>query len=497
MSHRRHAGRVLASIVLLAAVAVTAGPAGAAPKTITEFAIKSPANQPGDMTVGTDGNIWFVDQGTNKIGHITKTGAINGFLIPTAKSNPIGITTGSDGAVWFTEAAAHRIGRVTGGPTFKQFLLPANTSPRGITAGPDGNLYFVEFLTHSVHKINPTTHALSLVANLPAGSGPTRITSGPDGNLWVSETNLNKVARVTPAGVVRQVTLLTNSKPSRITGGPDGNIWVTEPGRNHIAKITTAATPVVSQVTVPGGPTGIASDGTNLYVTSNTGNTIDRVTTAGVVKTFAIKTAKSGPTGVVMGADGNAWFSENAGNKIGRLSSASGHSSYVIVNDHGFLPASQGIPLSTGTQNTSTTVRWVFQTGKSHSVTDSSGMGLFDSGPMGPGAGFPFQFTMAGRFAYRSTVVGDTMHGTIVVTPRAAKSGSDIIVTVATSHPGGFTSDVFVKAPGSGAFVSAGNTSGNTLTYTPSAGTGTYRFQVRAVNGANTSGFSPTVSVAF
>lgn len=500
MSHRRHAGRALASIVLLAVAAVaSAGPAGAATRSITEFSIKSANNQPGDMTVGTDGNIWFVDQFTNKIGHITKAGAINGFLVPTAKSNPIGITTGSDGAVWFTEAAGNKIGRVTGGPTFSQFNLGAGKSPRGITAGPDGDLYFVEFTPHTVNKINPTTHAISLVATLPAGSGPTRITSGPDGNLWVSETSLNKVARVTPGGVVSQVNLLGAAAPSRITSGNDGNVWVAEPGTNRVSSLTTAVTPVRTDFSVPGKPTGIASapDG-NLYVTEQSGNNIARVSTAGVVKAFAVPTKGSTPGGIVSGADGNVWFSENHGNKIGRLAAAQGHSSWVTVSDGRFFPKTQGIALATGTAKKPTTLRWLNAGGKSHNVTDSSGMSLFGSTTLTPGMNFSFTFTTAGRFNYDSTFGTDTQTGVITVTPKAVVNGSNIDVTVATSYPAGVTTNVLVKLPGASGFTTAQNgVSTNTFAYTPVNGHGTYRFQVQTASGGNTSGVSPTISVVF
>jgi streptogramin lyase len=502
MSHRRHAGRVLASIGLLAvAVAATAGPAGAATRTIHEFAIKSAGNQPGDMTLGIDGNIYFVDSATNKIGHITKGGLIGGILIPTAKSNPIGIATGSDGAIWFTEAAASKIGRLASGK-ITQIVLPKGVSPRGITPGPDGNLYFVEAATHTVHKLTIATHKVSPFVTLPAGSSPTRITSGPDGALWVSETGSNRVARVTMGKAITQVALTGAAAPSRITSGNDGNVWVADPGTNRVTRITTAPTPVKTNFPVGGHPTGIASapDG-NLYVTEQTGNNLARVTTAGVVSTFPVPTPGSKPAGVVAGADGNVWLSESHGNKIGVFPAAQGHSSWVTMYDGRFVPATQGIALVTGAAKKATTVRWLNDGGKSHNITDSSGMGLFGStGPLTPGMNYSFMFTTAGRFNYSSTVGSDTQHGQITVTPQGAVNGANIDITVATSYPAGVTTDVQVKAPGAGTFSPApGGTGVNTNTYTfnPGGVPGAYRFQVRTTSGGNSSGWSPTITVTF
>lgn len=506
MSHRRHAGRALASIALLAVAAVaSAGPAGAAAKTITEFQIKSPGNHPGDMVVGADNNVWFVDQTGNKIGHITHAGVIAGTLIKTPASNAVGIAEGSDGAIWFTEAAGNKIGRLAGGTMTEKSLGATKVSPRGITAGPDGNLYFTEFTPHTVNKINPTTKTVSPVATLPAGSGPTRITSGPDGNLWVTETNSHSVARVTPGGVVTQVALPASSAPSHIAAGPDGMIWVTEPGTNHVAIIdpSNIGNPPV-QVSVPGHPTGITpgGDGLTMWVTQQSSSAVARITIAGnVVKSFPTPTAASAPGGIVTGGDGNVWFSENASDKIGRVSTVAGHSSYVIVQDGRFSPNSQGVPVSSGSTHKSTTVRWLFQGGKAHSVTDSSGMNLFDSGSQGPGSDFTHLFTTAGRFAYGSTVGGDTQTGVINVTPSGVKNGSNIDVTVATAFPAGVTVNIQVKVPGGSGFVAApggtGFNGGNVFTYTPSNGAGNYRFQVQTAANGHVSGFSPTITVAF
>ena len=158
MSHRRLVGRGLASIGLLVVVAVAAAPASAVTKVVTEFKIKTAANQPGDMAVGANGNVWFVDANTSKVAQISKTGGITGYLTHTANSKPTGITLGPDGAMWFTESAVNKIGRINAGPPAADFPLPAGTSPRGITTGTDGDLYFTEYTTHAVAKMDPTTH---------------------------------------------------------------------------------------------------------------------------------------------------------------------------------------------------------------------------------------------------------------------------------------------------------------------------------------------------
>jgi virginiamycin B lyase len=508
MSHRRRAGRALAGIGLLAVAAVaSAGPAGAATHAISQFTIKSPNNQPGDMTIGNDGNVWFVDQATSKIARVTRAGGIAGFLAAKA-SHPVGITTGSDGAVWFTETAVNKVARTVSGSTITQIALPttgvnAVKSPRGITAGPDGNLYVVGFSTNDVARINVgTPHTVTKIASLGAGKGPVRITTGSDGNLWVTETTSHQVARVTPGGAVTQFTLPAKSAPSRIVSGPDGNLWVTEPGTSRVAVITTSGT--ISQIGIAGKPTGITSGADNfMWATLQTGtggNAIARIPLVAprTVKKFTVPTAKSLPSGITVGDDGNIWFSETAGNKIGRLADAPGHTSFVAVNDHGYAPASQGIALQTGKNHTPTKVEWLFRGAKNHSVVDSTGTNLFSSGSIAPGANFSTTFGSAGTFTYHSTVGGDTMTGTIKVTPSAVLSNGNIVVSVGNSAMGGgVTCDVQVETPGGSAFTIVGNNVGTqTFTYNPGAH-GVYKFQVRTNNGGGTSGWSPSARVTF
>ena len=72
------------------------------------------------------------------------------------------------------------------------------------------------------------------------------------------------------------------------------------------------------------GPSGITSgpDG-NLWFTESTGNRIGRITTGGVVTEFSAGLSdESSPEGIAMGPDGNLWFGDQSGNRIGRITTA-------------------------------------------------------------------------------------------------------------------------------------------------------------------------------
>ena len=77
-------------------------------------------------------------------------------------------------------------------------------------------------------------------------------------------------------------------------------------------------------ITAGGHPYGIVSgpDG-NLWFTENAGNRVGRITPSGVISEFSTGiSAGAALTGIALGADGNLWFTENSGNRIGRITPA-------------------------------------------------------------------------------------------------------------------------------------------------------------------------------
>ncbi len=74
-------------------------------------------------------------------------------------------------------------------------------------------------------------------------------------------------------------------------------------------------------ITPNSGPDGIAAgpDG-NLWFTENAGGRIGRITPSGTITEFSAGiTPNSAPDGITAGPDGNLWFTENFGGRIGRI----------------------------------------------------------------------------------------------------------------------------------------------------------------------------------
>src|ERR1700678_2083052 len=99
------------------AVGVALGwPAAAGAQAVTEFAIPTtPSSFPLGIVKGpvADGNLWFVEQYSNKIAKMSTTGTITEFLIPTVDSGACCIVLGSDNNLWFTESSGNNIAKIT------------------------------------------------------------------------------------------------------------------------------------------------------------------------------------------------------------------------------------------------------------------------------------------------------------------------------------------------------------------------------------------------
>jgi streptogramin lyase len=72
----------------------------------------------------------------------------------------------------------------------------------------------------------------------------------------------------------------------------------------------------------------------NLWFTEQLGDKVGRITPSGVVTEFPVPTAGASPWQIVTGPDGNLWFTERSGNKIGRITPAGAVTEFTIPDDN-------------------------------------------------------------------------------------------------------------------------------------------------------------------
>jgi virginiamycin B lyase len=86
----------------------------------------------------------------------------------------------------------------------------------------------------------------------------------------------------------------------------------------------TVPTPASLPALITAGPDGA------LWFTENQGNKIGRVTTGGSITEFSVPTPASDPNGITLGPDGALWFAEFGGNKIGRITTGGSISEFSV-----------------------------------------------------------------------------------------------------------------------------------------------------------------------
>jgi len=81
----------------------------------------------------SDGNLWFAETGgANALGRITPAGSIAEYQIRRTTPRPQGICLGPDGNIYFTELSTNKVGRISnlmGGGTVKPGLTMTGPPP--------------------------------------------------------------------------------------------------------------------------------------------------------------------------------------------------------------------------------------------------------------------------------------------------------------------------------------------------------------------------------
>jgi hypothetical protein len=277
-------------------------------KDLTSTATWASSTQTFATITATGGLATAVAAGTTTI--TATSGTVSGttqLTVTTAVVTPVVVRTistfaGSSGAQGLTDGTGNAA----------QF-----DTPIGITS--DGtNLYVADSANSVIRKIVIATAEVTTMAITPALSKPTAITT--DGvNLYVTDTNsIFKVVILT--GVSTQVApLATFNAPEGITISGT-SLYVANTGNNNILKIdpTSGTVTIIAGSGTVGsadntngllatfsGPTGITSDGTNLYVTDTANSTIRKIVIPTVVGSSGAVTTIAGSVDLGPGtADG-------------------------------------------------------------------------------------------------------------------------------------------------------------------------------------------------
>jgi streptogramin lyase len=320
------------AIALAGALTALALPAtgSAATGQVTEFPVPSAGGQPFGISAGPDGNVWFTEGGTQKVGRITPSGTVTDYPV-TGGVQPRDITVGPDNNLWMTDQGANKVFKIVpdanpaNPPTITAGTAPLAT-PRGI-ASINGELWIAN-AGGTVQRVK-TDGTADGPAIPTTGTNLQFSTKGSDGSFWSTDFNGGLIKVTTGATpTATAVDIGANKGPLGITSGPDGKVYFSEagaaPAGERIGRIGTDGTGLQETANLSGGasdPEGLAfgRDG-NLYNAIFNGSQIGQITLAlGLTQFKNGITAASGPRTIARGPDGNMWFTEETANKIGRF----------------------------------------------------------------------------------------------------------------------------------------------------------------------------------
>lgn len=239
--------------------------------------------------------------------------------------------------------------------------------PVGMAVDSSGNVFVADNGNHKIRKITPTGTVTTFAGSGTAGAAdgaaslaqfknPSGLAIDAVGNVYVTENS--KVRKITPAGVVSTLAgngTLGNTNgtganarfhsPTGVAVSKEGIVYIVDRGNNNIRKIEGAG--VVTTLAGSGAegsadgagvnasfnyPQGITVDSNGaIYVADTRNNKIRRITSAGVVSTFAgtgiqgsvdgISTVSTfnNPYSLTVSVDGNLYVADTSNNKVRKI----------------------------------------------------------------------------------------------------------------------------------------------------------------------------------
>jgi len=321
----------MSRILLFAFFSVSAASVRAAYQ-FTSVADAASFNNPYGLAVDGNGNLYVADT----FNHIVEKIAPNG---------DVSILAGVLGAPGF----------VNGSGNTAKF-----SSPRGVAVDTSGNVFVADSGNSAIRKITPNGDVTTYASGFTA-PGPWGVCLDHQGNVLVADTYSHTIKKVTATGTVSvlagtegisgtQDGAAINARFNRPTGlaiDSNGNIYVADTANHAIRKLTLygLVTTLAGGGPSPGGhfglvngtganalftfPHGVAVDQEdNVYVADASNNVIRKVTSDGLVTTFA-GTATAGlsngsesmvrffsPNGVAIDLKGNFYIADTLNSKI-------------------------------------------------------------------------------------------------------------------------------------------------------------------------------------
>ncbi|MBF0567445.1 MAG: Ig-like domain repeat protein [Nitrospirae bacterium] len=315
---------------------------------------------PGGVAVTPNGaKVYVANQNSNNVSVInTATNAVTATI--NVGSQPSGVAVTPDGLkVYVANYASNNVSVINTSTNSVTATITVGTNPYGIAVTPDGTKVYVSNSNDgTVSVINTSNNAVT--GPITVGTSPIGIIVTPDGSkAYVANAGAGSstVSVINTSSDTVTGTITVGSQPYGVAVTPDGaKVYVTNYGSNNVSVIKTSNSFVSGPITVGSGPRGVAvtPNGQRVYVANwngtvsaidTTTNTVIDTIPAGngpvalgnfigtipTINEYTIPTGGSNPHAITSGPDGNLWFTEFNGNKIGKITTSGVITEYAIT----------------------------------------------------------------------------------------------------------------------------------------------------------------------
>jgi streptogramin lyase/plastocyanin len=233
------------------------------------------------LVMADNGDIWFTERLTNRIGVLRNDGTIGEFQIPTLDGYALGVDIDQQGNVWFAERQGNRIGFITPDGIITEIEMPRpNSEPRTIYVDRHGRVWYTAREANEIGYYDPEKKSFSRIRIPTKLARPAGIAEGKDGAIYFVQMVGNKIGKIEGDKVTEYPLPTSFAAPFKIVADDEGILWFTEVYGNAIGRFDPHT---------------------------------------GAVTEYKIPTKDSRPGGIAIDNRGRVWFTEQKGNKVGYL----------------------------------------------------------------------------------------------------------------------------------------------------------------------------------
>jgi virginiamycin B lyase len=192
-------------------------------------------------------------------------------------------------------------------------------APIAVAAGTDGSIWFTIDHADAIGRLRD-----GRVERLPTSSRniePLGLAVAADGSAWYTDLAARAIAHISNVGEVARFVLDTPiTRLGRLAIAPDGAAWFADPTGYSMTRLKDGVFTRHQIESARGGPYGVAvtADGT-VWATLQNGNQLLQLAADGTSRTFDLPRGGAVPTDVAVGSDGSVWFLQFRANSIGRF----------------------------------------------------------------------------------------------------------------------------------------------------------------------------------